>query len=100
MQADEQAIRAAIQSWHELTAKGDVPGVLSLMTEDAVFLVSGKPAMSGKAAFEKTRDVLVGQVRIELRLPLLGLLVDPACAGFEDVHQVANANIIVIAFPS
>jgi uncharacterized protein (TIGR02246 family) len=53
MQADERAIRAVVQSWHELTAKGDVAGVLSLMAEDAVFLVSGKPAMNGRAAFEK-----------------------------------------------
>ena len=82
MQADEQAIRAAIQSWHELTAKGDVPGVLSLMTEDAVFLVSGKPVMSGKAAFEKgLRDVLK-QVRIESSAQVKEVLVssDLACA--------------------
>jgi uncharacterized protein (TIGR02246 family) len=82
MQADEQAIRAVVQYWHELTAKGDVAGVLSLMAEDAVFLVSGKPAMNGKAAFEKgLRDVLK-RARIESSAQVKEVLVsgDLACA--------------------
>ena len=45
MQTDEQQIRALVATWMAATKAGDVETVLGLMTEDAVFLVPGKPAM-------------------------------------------------------
>ena len=45
MQSDEQQIRALVAAWLAATRSGDVETVLGLMTEDAVFLVPGKPAM-------------------------------------------------------
>ena len=48
---DEDAIRAVAAAWVEATRQGDVPAVLRLMTDDALFLVPGQPAMD-KAAFE------------------------------------------------
>jgi len=81
MQTDEQALRAVIKSWHERTANGDVAGVLSLMTEDAIFLLAGKPAMSGKAAFEKSLRAVLAQSRIESSAQVEEVLVsgDLAC---------------------
>ena len=48
---DEQAIRDLIATWHEATAKADLSQLLSLMAEDVVFLVAGKPPMRGRDAF-------------------------------------------------
>jgi uncharacterized protein (TIGR02246 family) len=51
MTDDQRAVRAVIQTWMEATRRGDVEGVLDLMTDDAQFLVAGQPPMN-KAAFE------------------------------------------------
>ena len=48
---EEQSIRSVVASWIEATKRGDIESVLELMTEDALFLVSGQPPMD-KAAFE------------------------------------------------
>lgn len=45
MQADEEQIRSLVATWMAATKSGDVEAVLSLMTEDVVFLVPGKPPM-------------------------------------------------------
>jgi len=45
MQTDDQQIRALVAAWMAATKSGDVETVLGLMTEDAVFLIPGKPAM-------------------------------------------------------
>jgi len=45
MQTDEQQIRALVAAWMAATKSGDVETVLGPMTEDAVFLIPGKPAM-------------------------------------------------------
>jgi uncharacterized protein (TIGR02246 family) len=48
--ADEKAIRALVDTWLAATKRGDTEAVLSLMTDDALFLVPGRPPMD-KAAF-------------------------------------------------
>lgn len=47
---DQRAIRALVTEWMAATKRGDGRAVLDLMTDDAVFLVPGRPPM-GKAAF-------------------------------------------------
>jgi uncharacterized protein (TIGR02246 family) len=64
MNTDEQAISDLIALWHRATAAGDVDTVLSLMAEDAVFLV-GQPPMRGRDAFERGLRGLLTQHRIE-----------------------------------
>lgn len=39
---DEQAIRDLVKKWMVATQAGDIETVLSLMTEDVVFLVPGQ----------------------------------------------------------
>jgi uncharacterized protein (TIGR02246 family) len=51
MTTDEQEIRQLVQTWMQATKAGDVQKVLSLMAEDVVFLVPGRPPMQGKNAF-------------------------------------------------
>ena len=50
MKTDEQQIRELVSTWHAATKAGDVDKVLTLMTDDVVFLVHGRPPM-GKAEF-------------------------------------------------
>ena len=45
MQSDEEQIRALVATWMAATKAGDVEKVLSLMADDAVFLVPGKAPM-------------------------------------------------------
>ena len=51
MSEDELAIRSVVAAWMEATKQHDIQTVLNLMTEDALFLVPGKPPMT-KAGFE------------------------------------------------
>lgn len=45
MQSDEQEIRQLVSTWMAASKAGDVDTVLSLMTDDVVFLVPGRPVM-------------------------------------------------------
>jgi len=45
MQNDEQEIRDLVSTWMAATKAGDVETVLSLMADDVIFLVPGKPVM-------------------------------------------------------
>jgi uncharacterized protein (TIGR02246 family) len=47
---DEQAIRNVVSSWLDATRRGDFDAVLSLMSDDVVFMVPGQEPF-GKAAF-------------------------------------------------
>jgi uncharacterized protein (TIGR02246 family) len=54
MNKDEQQIHQLISTWMSATKAGDTKTVLSLMSEDAIFLVTGQPPMIGRAAFAET----------------------------------------------
>ena len=45
MQDDEQEIRQLVSTWMAASKAGDVETVLSLMADDVVFLVPGRPVM-------------------------------------------------------
>jgi uncharacterized protein (TIGR02246 family) len=51
MTEDEQAIQQVVASWMQASQSGDTATVLSLMTEDVVFMVPGQEAF-GREAFE------------------------------------------------
>ena len=48
--SDEQQIRDLVATWMSATRSGDIDTVLSLMTDDVVFLVAGQPPF-GKQKF-------------------------------------------------
>jgi ketosteroid isomerase-like protein len=50
MTPDERAIRDVVETWMTATRDGDLTTVLSLMTDDVVFMVPGK-APFGKEAY-------------------------------------------------
>lgn len=62
MPSDEDRIRALVDTWQAATQAGDVDTVLSLMTDDAVFLVPGRAPM-GKAEFAELSRVPPGAPR-------------------------------------
>jgi uncharacterized protein (TIGR02246 family) len=63
MSEEERAIREVIATWLRASAEGGTEKVLSLMTDDVVFLVAGRPPF-GKAEFAASQAGL-GQYRIE-----------------------------------
>ena len=63
MTADEQAIRELIATWMRASIAGDTDTVLSLMTDDAVFMVAGQEPF-GKTAFAAAADRMRG-MRLE-----------------------------------
>lgn len=55
MSDDESEIRELIDKWMSATKVGDIETVLSLMTEDVVFLVAGAPPF-GKKEFKANSE--------------------------------------------
>lgn len=58
MQGDEEAIRKLIATWLSASKAGDTEKVLSLMADDVVLLVPGRPPMRGKSAFASGQSAL------------------------------------------
>jgi uncharacterized protein (TIGR02246 family) len=59
MKSDEDQIRELVTTWMAATRAGDVETVLSLMADDAVFLVAGRPPM-GKEEFARAAQAQAG----------------------------------------
>jgi uncharacterized protein (TIGR02246 family) len=53
MTHDEQEIRKLVETWLAATQAGDIAAVLSLMSDDAMFLSAGQPPMVGREAFAR-----------------------------------------------
>ncbi|TIS53725.1 SgcJ/EcaC family oxidoreductase [Mesorhizobium sp.] len=75
MTDDERAIRWLVETWMRASMRGDTATVLSLMTDDVVFMVPGQEPF-GKKAFAAAAEGMAG-VRIEgtsdiVELQLLG----------------------------
>lgn len=60
MNNDEQEIRHVVVTWMRATKMGDVDTVLSLMTDDAIFLLPGQSPMR-KTDFEATSRAQAGK---------------------------------------
>ena len=78
MQSDEQQIRDLVATWHAASKAGDVDTVLSLMTDDVVFLVPGREPMN-KAEFEALSRVPPGSPR-------------PQIDGTTDIQEIVVAG--------
>jgi uncharacterized protein (TIGR02246 family) len=59
MTEDERAIREVIATWMRATADGDTTTVISLMTDDVVFMVPGQEPF-GKEAFAAASNAMQG----------------------------------------
>jgi len=47
MTEDERAIRKVVETWMNATKSGDLATILSLMTDDVVFMVRGRSRSAG-----------------------------------------------------
>ncbi len=73
MPDDEKAIRELVETWMSASRKGDIATVLSLMTEDVVFMVPGKEPF-GKEAFARNSQSM-GDTRIDGKSEIIELQV-------------------------
>lgn len=64
--SDEDQIRTLVHTWQSATQSGDVDTVLSLMTDDVVFLVPGRAPMR-KAEFAALSRVPAGSPRPQFK---------------------------------
>ena len=64
---DKEKIREVVATWMRATADGDLATVLSLIAEDAVFLLPGQPPMRGREAFAAASRSALGRVHIEAK---------------------------------
>jgi uncharacterized protein (TIGR02246 family) len=62
---EKETIREAVATWMRATAEGDLETVLSLIAEDAVFLLPGQQPMRSREAFAAALRSTLGQVHIE-----------------------------------
>lgn len=60
---DERAIRELIQTWMTATKAGDIQTVLSLMTDDVVFLTPGNEPF-GKEVFATTAEQMKDALQV------------------------------------
>lgn len=63
-QHDSAQIREVIATWIRASAADDLDTVLSLMAEDVVFLLPGRPPMRGRAAYAEQSRAMIGKVKI------------------------------------
>ncbi len=61
---DTHQIRAVIATWIRASAADDLDTVLSLMAEDVVFLLPGRPPMRGRAAYAEASRSMIGKIKI------------------------------------
>jgi uncharacterized protein (TIGR02246 family) len=70
---DERAIRSVVDTWMNASRAGDLATVLSLMADDAIFMVPGQEPF-GKAAFAANSSAMK-DVRIDGRSEIVELQV-------------------------
>jgi len=91
MSPDEQAIRDVIVTWLSASAAGDTSKVLSLIADDVVFLVAGRPPF-GKKEFAASQDALRTH-RIETTSDVREVIVDREL-GFARTHLTVTMTPI------
>lgn len=57
MSEDERAIREVVETWMDATRRGDLATVLDLMTDDVLFMTSGREPF-GKDAFKASSEYM------------------------------------------
>ena len=91
MTDDERAIRNVVETWLAASKAGDLPTVLSLMTDDVLFLTPGQ-APFGKEAFAAMSNGMK-DVQVDGTSDIQEVQV------FGDIAYLRNALRIVITMP-
>ena len=105
MTGEERAIRELIEAWQAATKAGDVERVLSLMADDVVFTVAGRPPF-GKpefaagmqqqqgVVFEARQEILEVEVSGDLGFARTRLSVSMTPPGGEPVRRAGHTLTI------
>lgn len=75
MSADEQAIRKLIDDWMQASARGDLAKVLSMMSDDVVFMTAGREPFGKKefaAQSAGLKDAKIEGVAKPVEIKVLG----------------------------
>ena len=91
MTDDERAIRNVVDTWLAASKAGDLATVLSLMTDDVLFLTPGQPPF-GKEAFAKMSEGMK-DVQVDGTSDIQEVQV------FGEIAYLRNALRIVITMP-
>ena len=91
MTDDERAIRNVVDTWLAASRSGDLATVLSLMTDDVLFLTPGQPPF-GKEAFAKMSEGMK-DVQVDGTSDIQEVQV------FGEIAYLRNALRIVITMP-
>jgi uncharacterized protein (TIGR02246 family) len=67
---EKQKIGDVMATWMRATIDGDLETVLTLMHDDVVFLLPGRPVMRGREAFAAASRPTLGKVRFEGKLEI------------------------------
>ncbi|HKQ15867.1 MAG TPA: SgcJ/EcaC family oxidoreductase [Steroidobacteraceae bacterium] len=73
--ADEQAIRKLIDDWMQASAQGDLDKVLSMMSDDVVFMTAGREPFGKKefaAQSQGMKDIRIEGVAKPVEIKVLG----------------------------
>lgn len=78
---DEKAIRTLLNRWHRAMGAGDLGALLSMISEDAVFLAAERAPLRGRAAFAQDLAALTESCTIQSDAEIEEVLVsgDLAC---------------------
>ncbi len=78
---DEKAIRTLLNRWHRAMGAGDLAALLSMISEDAVFLAAERTPLRGRAAFAQELAALTESCTIQSSAEIEEVLVsgDLAC---------------------
>jgi uncharacterized protein (TIGR02246 family) len=74
--SDENEIRELVEKWMSATRAGDTDKVLSLMSDDAVFLVAGKPPFGKEEFRENSKQLAESEIQFDGKSEILELNVD------------------------
>jgi uncharacterized protein (TIGR02246 family) len=94
MQPDEQEIRTLIDNWAQATAAGDLHTLMSMMSEDVVFLTPGQAPMR-RDDFAAGFIAAIEHVRIEAETEIQELQVANGwawCWNYLDVKVTPHAG--------
>jgi uncharacterized protein (TIGR02246 family) len=88
---DEKAIRALVTRWHRAMGAGDLAAVLSMISEDAVFLSSERPPLRGRVAFAQEITALAESCTIQSSAEIEEILVSDDLASCLATLTVSTA---------
>jgi uncharacterized protein (TIGR02246 family) len=95
MTSDEQSIRDLIQTWLQASAENNLDVILSLMTDDVIFLRQGQTPMRGKQAFADAFAAVMGKFKTDTQSDVQEIHIDGNLAYCLSHLQVTMAPITI-----